>query len=362
MGKEYFDFDEKQRANSKNFAVPIGDIYRREFKNSRQTCHNPGFVGVLLRESLMKNYRRRAAGFYFLLLSVSFFVIHSTAKAGTPVAMIYHERLIFLKMRINERHEALFLLDTGASASAIDRKTAEKLKLLINGSDKVEGTAGVIEVGKTMVKSLSLNNAKVNALTVPTYDLSGVLAPPGMALDGILGFDFLKHFMVRIDYESETIEFLSSRRKNDETLLAVPIALDNGIPKLSVVLDDSIPTDLRLDTGASLFQTPDIYLNITERVWNELTNLDSALKPEKYFTGSGVGGTVKLPVSRIKKMAVGELVFGAPFVIVQPKAGYFARNDAVGFISNNFLEKFGAVILDYPARTLYLKRITSGAR
>jgi hypothetical protein len=310
----------------------------------------------------MKNYRRRAAGFHFLLLLISFFVIRGTVNAQTPIEMIYHERLIFLKMRINERHEANFLLDTGASASAIDRKTAEKLQLPIAGSDQVEGTAGVIEVGKTTVKSLSLDQAKVKDLTVPSYDLSGVLTPPGMKIDGILGYDFLKHFRVRIDYDSRTIEFGARGGKSDETMLAVPITLDNGIPRLSVILDGKVRTDLRLDTGASLFQSPDIYLNITERVWNELTSEDPALKPEKYFTGSGVGGTVKLPVSRIKKLAVGELVFSAPFVIVQPKAGYFAKDDSVGFMSNNFLEKFGVVILDYPARTLYLKKINSGPK
>jgi hypothetical protein len=44
----------------------------------------------------------------------------------------------------------------------------------------------------------------------------------------------------------------------------------------------------------------------------------------------------------------------SPWIIVQPRQGYFARRDALGFVSNNLLEKFEAVVLDGPHSCLIL--------
>jgi len=112
---------------------------------------------------------------------------------------------------------------------------------------------------------------------------------------------------------------------------------------------------LRLDTGASLFESEDVYVNVTERVWEELRRLDPSLAPSQYFTGTGTGGEVRLPVARIGSLSVGERTLARPWVIVQPAQGYFARPDAVGFVGNNFLEKFGRVTIDYPGRRLALE-------
>ncbi len=286
-------------------------------------------------------------------------IFSQTAQKNGSTEFIYHQRLIFLKVRVNENDGLLFLLDTGASASAVDLKTAERLKLPLTGEDKVEGTAGVIDVKKARVKSFAVGKARVKDLSIPAYDLSGILVPPSMRLDGILGYDFLRFFSIHINFSNRAIT-LSSKVVRDPasqaSVIPVPFTLDNGIPRFSVVLNDRVAADFRLDTGASLFETSEIYLNVTQDVWERLTAIDSDLKPERYFTGSGVGGEIKLSVARIKKFSVGTIIFPSPFIIVQPKLGYFTRPDAVGFISNNFLEKFNPVTISYLENKLYLNR------
>jgi hypothetical protein len=280
-------------------------------------------------------------------------------KSQAKSAFIYYQRLIFIEMRVNNHSGLLFLLDTGASASAIDLKTAGRLKLPLTGAGKVEGTAGITDVKNVLVKSLSFGQARAKNLTVPAYDLSVVLAPQSKQVAGILGYDFLRFFSVRIDFLNRTLIFSPKRTWSSASgtaAVSVPITLDNGIPRLTAILNDDIVADFRLDTGASLFETPDVYLNVTEDVWKRLTALDPELKPERYFGGSGVGGAVKLPVARIKRFSVNTITVTSPFVIVQPKIGYFARPDAAGFISNNFLEKFSPVTIDYLESRLYLTK------
>ncbi len=279
---------------------------------------------------------------------------------AAPVAFNYHERCIFIKMDAGTHRDLLFLFDTGASASAIDLKTADGLKLALTKGGKVEGSAGVIEVMKSQLPSLSVRQARVENLSVTVQDLSASLVPKGTRLDGILGYDFLSRYSVTIDFKDRTIRF-STRPQESFALAArptvtVPFTVEDRIPRLRGILNGVIETDFRLDTGASLFETRDVYVNVTEDTWQKLTAAEPTLVPERYFKGTGAGGEVKLPVVRIKGVSLGEIIVPEPYVIVQPKAGYFARPDAIGFIGNNFLEKYNPVTIDYLGRKLYLTK------
>ncbi|MGE3466693.1 MAG: retropepsin-like aspartic protease [Pyrinomonadaceae bacterium] len=277
-----------------------------------------------------------------------------------PVDMIYENRLIYVKMLINGEFEETFLLDTGASTSAIDLATAMSLGLTISGKDHVEGTAGRIEVQRVTLDGLSIGTARVKDLKVTTYNLTGLLIPRGQQrVAGILGFDFLRQFVLKIDYIDRKITFESPPVKaasRGSDMLVMPFTLDNGIPRFSAVLDRSINTSFRLDTGASLFASEDVYLNVTEDIWGKLKSKNRSLVPETHFTGSGVGGTVRLPVARVGSVAFGKVAIVKPYVIVQPRAGYFSRPEAVGFVSNNLLEKFRVVTIDYINQQLIIRK------
>lgn len=281
------------------------------------------------------------------------------APATTPasvVPFVYHARLIFVRMQVGEHDDRLFLLDTGASASAIDARTAEELAIPIVGSSQVEGTAGTIDVRTARLASLSVGGARVEGLDVPCYDLGGLLAPEGERVDGILGHDFLGDVALHIDFAARTLVFErgGSSRPLDDAVV-VPFEQDNGIPRIAAVLDD-LDVELRLDTGASLFETEDVYVNIPQRVWAELCRNDPTLAPDHHLTGSGVGGTVSLAVARLDRLLVDDLAIERPYAIVQPEAGYFARPDAVGFVGNNLLEKYAPVLIDYTRNELHLTR------
>jgi hypothetical protein len=123
--------------------------------------------------------------------------------------------------------------------------------------------------------------------------------------------------------------------------------LDNGIPVLQARLG-GVDTALRVDAGASLFETDDVYVNIPARVWNELRARDPALAPTAAFQGTGAdGATVDLPVAPVAGGSIAAAELERVFVIVQPEAGYFADPAAKGFVSNNFLKRFARVTLDY---------------
>ncbi len=265
-------------------------------------------------------------------------------------AFTYHERLVFLAVRVNDS-ERLFLLDTGASVSAIDTHTADELALARSGTSTVEGTAGVVQVENARVASLSIGACARHELDLTVRDLSSSLRPPETRLDGILGADFLGGFVLRLDFVEQHLDLSTRSPAPDESALA--LELEHGIPCFPAQLDD-LPTRLRIDTGASLFASLDVFVNVPEAVWDDLRRADPNLAPEGHLAAAGVGGAVDLPLARIQALLVGATSIARPYVVVQPRVGYFARADALGFVGNNFLEKFEQVTLDYPGRKLWL--------
>ena len=285
------------------------------------------------------------------------------ADPASGVSFIYQDRCIYVPARVNDTADLLFLVDTGANASAIDAAAASRLHLRLSGTTKVEGTAGVIATGTTRLASIAAGGHRAERLEVTVQDLGGLPAAAGTRVEGILGYDFLRDVAMRVDFAGRHIAFLEhpprEARADSTRWFGIPMALDHGIPRVEAALDDSIPCPLRIDTGASLFDTPDVYVNITTPTWERLRAADRAITPVDSLHATGTGGEFSLPVARVGRITIGAIRVESPFVIVQPPRGYFARADAVGFVSDNLLERFSPVILDYAGRRLYLFRRVS---
>lgn len=270
----------------------------------------------------------------------------------TTVPFEYYERLVFLYVKVNQADSLLFLFDTGANASAIHNKTADDLKLTLVKTDTVEGTAGNIIVPFVSPDSVAMGRYAKTNMVMTKYDLSGSLAPPGKRLDGILGTDFLADFVITLDFQK--MQMTLSRELEHPLSNPIRFEMDNGIPRVQGRINNSQSTWFRYDSGSSLFDTKDIYLNVTASVLDSLLKRNPSLEPKFKLSASGIGGSVELPVYRVDSVSLQTISIFAPFLIAQPRQGYFARPDAVGFFGNNLLEKTQKATIDFPNRTMYI--------
>jgi hypothetical protein len=95
--------------------------------------------------------------------------------------------------------------------------------------------------------------------------------------------------------------------------------------------------DVRIDTGATFPLSDDSYLNLTQSQ-AELLRLTG--DPIKVLSATGTGDAVlKLPVYSLASLEIGRMRLTRVYAIVQPRVGYFARPDAVGFLGNSVLDK-----------------------
>jgi hypothetical protein len=270
----------------------------------------------------------------------------SVAPAVVPV----HDEfgLLFVEVDVPGHGPVLALFDTGANASAIDARVASHLP--VAEMSQVVGTTGTIDVEMVVLAGLRVGPVALPALRASRRDLGGLLAPEGRTVGMILGSDAFLKRAVTIDFVARELAIAETASRGVPR--GVSMIMDNGIPAIEGKIG-GIDLWLRIDTGASLFDTPDVYVNIPTRVWTELCGRDASLTPTTHFQGTGADGqTVELPVAPIPNASVGPLEMDSVFVIVQPEAGYFADPDAKGFVSNNFLRKMGRVTLDYKERRL----------
>jgi hypothetical protein len=289
------------------------------------------------------NRQRPLTGILALLLL--YFTTAANAQNGFT-AFQYYQSLIYIKVKVNNKPGLTFLLNTGASTSVLHTQTADMLRLPVTGQDSVEGTAGKEAVKVLHAGRIATGNVQLENLKITRRNLEKWPTPNGKTLDGILGMDFLAHFVITIDYRNRKIAFSP---KADKTAYkqTLPFTMEDGIPRLHVVLNDSIAIPIRYNSGVSLATNRDIFINISNQTWRLLKSYEMNLTPQQYLVGSGVGGNVYLPVVRIRSMLIQDFLVKLPYIVVQPEEGYFKKEDAIGFFGNNFLEKYEKVCLDF---------------
>ncbi len=94
-------------------------------------------------------------------------------------------------------------LDTGARMTVITPGRARELGLRPDGTELSVNVTGAIGTGSAVllrVASVSVLGEEVRDLRVLCHAL-----PPNLKIEGILGLNFLKHFKIVIDNETEIV-------------------------------------------------------------------------------------------------------------------------------------------------------------
>jgi Aspartyl protease len=128
-------------------------------------------------------------GFMESLSEQSFHSTYTTTRSSFPC-------------KINGSRPLWFILDTGANTAALDEALAQELGLKTEGGGETPG------VGSNAVQMKFLKNIKFSLPDLNFFDDEIIalhyrpnFAFQGRETDGIFSYDFLKRFVVTIDYE-----------------------------------------------------------------------------------------------------------------------------------------------------------------
>jgi predicted aspartyl protease len=183
-----------------------------------------------------------------LLLSV----VCGAAVGGTRTQLASNEMAIEVyggylavgRGSVNNADNLRFLLDTGASNTAIDRRVAERLGL--HGQPaKVINFDKTVALEWTEVQEMTFGPERIRNVRVMIEDL-GYLRSTGVHVDGVIGLDQLRRQSFLVDYARESVVLGPTAT---EGMRGVPMRADAKSLRVEVELDQR-PVWMVADTGA----------------------------------------------------------------------------------------------------------------
>ena len=259
--------------------------------------------------------------------------------------------LILLPVEVNGEGPFEFILDTGAGTSLLSSELGQRLGVKILGSKEGQSAGGAISVSLAKVSSLAVGSAKLRDVDVGLVDLSHIGKTVGAKIDGDLGYNFLKHFRITLDYRKSEIRLDDPKRFElaGQSAAVTEVAMRLANPSKPLILVDVYangrgPFQFAIDTGTS-----------TTAITPELAKqLGMASSPIGAATTGGAH--VNVTAGALQSFQVGGARIDNLAVIV---ADFFAMlSNALGakldgIVGYNFLRNY-KVALDYPNEMLSL--------
>lgn len=280
------------------------------------------------------------------------------AGAGKPIAQRItripfelNGSLIFLQLRVNTSRLLWFALDTGAYSSIINTTALESLNLKTDGGGMAMGAGGPVESARLSGVNFDVGGAPLRNLNIAALALTPLENTTGRAMDGILGAEFFRRYVVEIDYDANEISLYEPATfeyaGRGESL---PLSFNDNHPYVRAKVElpgrEPIEGEFVIDAGSNL---PLILLPS----FVEAHKLRDALPQTLQTYGRGVGGEVSMPIGRAARLRLGGFSVERP-VTALPPAGTFGRADKAGNIGSAILRHF-KVIFDYSRSRVILE-------
>ncbi|MBV8150593.1 MAG: aspartyl protease family protein [Candidatus Eremiobacteraeota bacterium] len=243
-----------------------------------------------------------------------------------------------------------FVFDSGATA-LLTPQAAHALGLEPHGDVPMRGSGEDVEHGqRTRVAALRLGSATLNDVRAGVLSLPAAVTELGSGppVGGLIGQEFLRRYVVKIDYVNRLLTLASPSEFVTPTAgRAIPCTINGGMPVVSAELDGRTGTFV-IDTGNST----SIAL-LTPYVEREHLREFYASHVHRIL-GRGVGGYFHGDAARAASFVIGGFALHDQIVdLSSQRAGFFASTSVDGNLGTGVLRNF-TVTLDYPHRMVYL--------
>ncbi len=127
---------------------------------------------------------------------------------ATDIPAEFQGGLIFVHVAIGNGPPGLFLLDTGAGTSILDARLAGAAGVKLGDPIHLVGGGGAADARRAENVHLTLAGGAIDAEVDPTVtDLTRIDRGMRLHLDGILGDDVLRRYVVTLDYRAGLVRF-----------------------------------------------------------------------------------------------------------------------------------------------------------
>lgn len=287
------------------------------------------------------------------ILLASLFTLAASHSASLPhpvtIPFEYDNRTIFVRTEVG-RGSFWFVLDTGAGASLMDLDAARRAGIELGDS------VGVVGAGRDTVQARLIRMGSAHLAGLESAEQPLLLAMPlgsladvsGHEFAGILGSNFIRRFVVEIDYTKHVLILRDTTQYEYHGHGAVlPLTFSSpGFPQVTARVIDrgrALPPGaftLDIGSGAAL---------ILHAPFVEQAGLLASARPTlPWVEGRGLGGDSDGLVGRVGALEIGPWRIDRPVTVFsRARSGAFTTRESQGNLGAAILEKFD-VILDYP--------------
>lgn len=297
--------------------------------------------------------------FIFVVLATysqnGFQIAHNKTSYKMPFEL--NSNLIILDVTLNDV-PMKFILDTGVdktvmfsleNVDSIQFINLEKIILKgLGNDDPIE--AYVSLDNKLQVGKLFDNQHKTYVILDQNINFSSRL---GVSINGVIGYDFFKNFVVDINYNTQTITVFNkpSKRliKKLKNYNKESIQLINNKPFLDsdiTIGNTELKGQMLLDLGNS-----DGFWIFSDNDFDDINCFDD-------FLGKGFSGDIYGSRCRAPKIVVNNQIFVEP-IFVKPDTesiqNVILNNNRIGSFGGNYLKRFHT-IWDYKNKVVYFRK------
>jgi hypothetical protein len=278
---------------------------------------------------------------------------HPKASAARSVVPIFIENgQVIINVMINGKGPFPMMFDTGG-VEVLTSETAIALGLEVKGAETIRGSGeGAVPIAFTHIKGMHLGDVELSDLDLP------VLALPRFSTDrgtrppqaGLLGYNLLARFAVRLDYESRILTLTPLRDFHYRGAGAhVPLFFtDNTIPVIPAAAD-GIAGRFEIDTGSS-------DAIVLQRRFVEQYGFEARHPGGLRMKFGGVDGIFEAIAARLSRFTIANAEIRRP-VAELPSDGRsgLPLPDVDGSIGYQILRQF-VITFDYSRGDIWLER------
>jgi hypothetical protein len=243
-----------------------------------------------------------------------------------------------------------FVLDTGSGGISLDSTTAEYLNVPLSNSDRtIRGIAGMRTVKFVVNQTLHLPGLTIDNLDFHTNDYQVLTSVYGVKIDGIIGYSFLSRYIVKMNYNTNTIEVWEPgkvRYPKGGYLLKTPVM---NIPVVESTIKDGVvcKSKFYFDTGAGLCL-------LMSQAFAGDSSILSKGKNMLVTQAEGMGGKKTMKITTVKELKVGPYRFKkVPTHIFVDDYNVTSYPILGGLIGNDLFRRFN-IVINYGQKEIHL--------
>lgn len=239
-----------------------------------------------------------------------------------------------------EHDRRLWLLDSGAGRTVIDKDYATELGFELKGIDDAAGAGESSEFRLTTIPQRSLPGLELAEQEIVAMEIADLFRRASdVEIGGLLGYDFLSRFVSRIDYAGSTITLydpVTFFYSGDGTVIDAPLM--GTVLTVPAGFDGGHSGQCMIDLGASI-----------NCLHYPFANAHGLLERDGVeMIGTGAGGAFNTRLSRFEEIEFAGHAVRDPILLVPTEdvAGAFETTDLAATLGYGLLRHF-VITLDY---------------